>query len=337
MRSEVEVVLIAAGTAAATGLIGLQAVNLLGRRSPRTAAIVAPLVPVTAVGLALAVCAWAMFLSTHDLVVLVWVFVAALPIALAFGLVAARRLNEATQAAAVATAELEAANAIELQRREMTSWIGHDLRTPLAGLRAMSEALEDGVAPDPARYLAQIRREVERLTGMVDDLLALSRLQSQELMLTIERIDVADVVSDILSATEPLAIEQGVRLGGSASGPLPSMVDERELSRGLTNLVMNAVRHTPAHAPVTVEARCRGTEVVVSVTDTCGGIATEDLDRLFEPGWRGSSARSQGGAEGAGLGLAVTQSAMDALGGRVSVRNVEGGCCFELTLPLAVP
>ena len=332
MRSELEVVLIAAGTAAATGLIGLQAVSRLGRRAPRAAAVIAPLVPVVAVGLALLVCSWAMFLSTHDLAVLGWVIVAAVPTALAFGIIAARRLDQATQAAATATAELAASQELEQQRREMASWISHDLRTPLAGLRAMTEALEDGVAPDPQRYLGQMRHEVERLSGMVDDLLALSRLQSGELRLSMDRINVGDVVSDTLAATDPLAAANGVILTGHAEGALTVVADERELARALSNLVVNAVRHTPSAGTVTVAAGRVDHAVVLSVTDHCGGIPDEDLARLFEPGWRGSSARTPGSGDGAGLGLAVVKGVMDAHGGAVSVSNVSGGCRFDLTL-----
>jgi signal transduction histidine kinase len=106
-----------------------------------------------------------------------------------FGIVAARRLDEQTRAAAAAAAELEASRELERRRREMAAWISHDLRTPLAGMRAMTEALEDGVAPDPPRYLRQLHMEVDRLSGMVDDLLALSRLQSGELLLTLDDIE----------------------------------------------------------------------------------------------------------------------------------------------------
>lgn len=334
MRSELEVVIIASGTAAVTGLVGLQAVSRLGRKAPRSAAVVAPLVPVVAVGVAILVSSWLMFLSTHDLAVLAWVFVAAVPTALAFGIIAAKRLDQTTTAAATATAELAASLELEQQRRDMASWISHDLRTPLAGLRAMTEALEDGVAPDPARYLRQMRNEVERLSGMVDDLLALSRLQSGDLRLSLERIDVNDVVSDTLAAADPLAAASHVHLTGVAAGSLPVIADERELSRALSNLVVNAVRHTPPDGTVTIAARRDNQSVIVSVTDGCGGIPEADLSRIFEPGWRGTSARTQSSGDGAGLGLAVVQGVMVAHGGRVTVSNVGNGCRFELVLAL---
>lgn len=330
MRSEFEVVLIAAGTAAVTGLVCLRAISILGRRSPRTAAIVAPVVPVAAVGLALVVSSWAMFLSTRDVAIVAWIIAAAVPVALAFGFVAARRLDQATRAAATAQADLAASRELEQRRREMVAWISHDLRTPLAGLRAMTEALEDGVAPDPDRYHRQMHHEVDRLAGMVDDLLALSRLQSGELGLAVERIDARDVVSDTLAAADPLAAARGVRLRGESLPPLPVLADERELSRALSNLVVNAVRHTPAGGEVVLDAHRRDQSVILSVQDGCGGIPEADLARMFEPGWRREAARTPG--DGAGLGLAVVHEVMAAHGGRVIVSNSGKGCRFDLVL-----
>ena len=331
MRSELEAVLIAAGTATATGVIGLGAVALMSRRSPRAAAIAAPLIPVIAVAAALVVSGRAMFISPRDLTLLAWIVAAAFPLAIVFGIVAARRLDEQTRAAAAAAAELEASRELERRRREMASWISHDLRTPLAGMRAMTEALEDGVAPDPPRYLRQLHQEVDRLSGMVDDLLALSRLQSGELQLAVEDIDVGDVVSDTLASAEPLARAQGVHLGGSAQPGLIVRGDGRELSRALSNLVVNALRHTPPDGSVMVTSRREGEAVVIAVADECGGIPAAHLDRMFEPGWSGSPARTPG--EGAGLGLAVVSETMAAHRGDVRVLNADGGCAFELVLP----
>jgi signal transduction histidine kinase len=331
VRSEVEVVLIAAGTAAVTGLVGLGAITWMSKRSPRAAALTAPLVPVIAVAAALVVSGRAMFISPRDLALLAWIVAAAFPLAVVFGVIAARRLDEQTRVAAAAAAELEANRELERRRREMASWISHDLRTPLAGMRAMTEALEDGVAPDPPRYLRQLRQEVDRLSGMVDDLLALSRLQSGELQLALEDIDVGDVVSDTLAAAEPIARAQQVSLTGSSDPELVARADGRELARAVTNLVVNALRHTPAGGSVTVAARRDSADVVISVTDQCGGIPAADLDRMFEPGWSGSQARTPG--QGAGLGLAVVSGVMSAHGGRVSVRNTGDGCCFDLVIP----
>jgi signal transduction histidine kinase len=330
MRSEFEAVLIAAGTATVTGLVGLGAIAWMSKRSPRAAAITAPLVPVIAVAAALFVSGRAMFISPRDLTLLAWIVAAAFPLAIIFGVVAARRLDEQTRAAAAAAAELEANRELERRRREMASWISHDLRTPLAGMRAMTEALEDGVAPDPQRYLRQLHQEVDRLSGMVDDLLALSRLQSGELQLAVDDIDVGDVVSDTLASAEPLARAQQVHLGGSAEPGLIVRADSRELSRALSNLVVNALRHTPPDGSVMVTVRRDAGDVIIAVTDECGGIPAAYLDRMFEPGWSGSASRTPG--EGAGLGLAVVSGVMAAHGGAVRVHNTDDGCSFDLVL-----
>lgn len=215
----------------------------------------------------------------------------------------------------------------------MAAWISHDLRTPLAGMRAMAEALEDGVAPDPQRYYRQLHQEVDRLSGMVDDLLALSRLQSGDLRLSLETLDARDVVSDTLASAEPLALVEQVHLSGSADPGLLVKADGRELSRAVTNLVVNALRHTPPDGEVSVTAYRRADEVVISVTDECGGIPLPDVSRIFEAGWSGSPARTPG--DGAGLGLAVVQGIMSAHGGLVRVRNTAAGCAFDLSLASA--
>jgi len=331
VRSEFEAALIAGGTAAVTGLAGLGLVTWLSRRSPRAAALLAPLVPVVAVAAAIAVSGQAMFISAGDFALLLWIVVAAVPFALVFGVLAARRLDHQTRVAAAAEAELAADRELERRRREMAAWISHDLRTPLAGMRAMTEALEDGVAPDPDRYLRQLRQEVDRLAGMVDDLLALSRLQSDGLRLALADVDVGDVVSDTLAATEPLARAQQVRMEGRSERGLIARADSRELSRALTNLVVNAIRHTPADGRVAVSAGRRDGDVRIEVTDECGGIPEEDLAHVFEPGWTGSRARTPG--DGFGLGLAVAHGVMAVHGGSVQVSSREGGCTFTLTLP----
>jgi signal transduction histidine kinase len=272
----------------------------------------------------------AMFISSRDLTLLAWILVAAFPLAIVFGVIAARRIDELTRSAAAAEAAREADREVERRRSELATWISHDLRTPLAGMRAMTEALQDGVAPEPSRYLSQLHHEVDRMSAMVDDLLALSRLQSGALSLDLVDLDVRDVVSDALASTEPLAREAQVALGGSAEAGLVVRADSRELARALANLLANALRHTPAGGSVQVTAERQGPDVVISVADECGGIPTEDLQRLFEPGWSGSAARSPG--DGAGLGLAVVSGVMDAHGGRVRVRNTDTGCVFDLVL-----
>jgi signal transduction histidine kinase len=234
--------------------------------------------------------------------------------------------------------------ALDASRRELITWISHDLRTPLAGLRAMAEALEDGVAEPSDRYPQRMRAEVERLTGMVDDLFELSRIQAGALALSLSRVSVYDLVDDALAGVHPLARWHGVRLEGRQVAAEPVEVDSAEMTRVLGNLLVNAIRSTPEDGVVAVAARREADEVVLSVTDGCGGIAEQDLARVFEAGWRGSAARTPRPADGshdvsrgsgAGLGLAIVRGIVEAHAGRARVRNVAGGCCFEVVLPVA--
>jgi signal transduction histidine kinase len=224
--------------------------------------------------------------------------------------------------------------ALEASRRELVAWVSHDLRTPLAGLRAMSEALEDGVADDPALYYKQIHASVDRLAGMVDDLFVLSRIQAGAISTAPERIGLDDLVSDCLAALAPLARAQGVRLDGRGAGPVAVSGNGDELNRAITNLVANAIRHTPAGGSVDVHLAVNDGHARVVVRDECGGIATGDLARVFDVGFRGEPARSQSSG-GAGLGLAITRGIVEAHQGTVEVANVAGGCAFTVFLPSA--
>ncbi|GGO41518.1 hypothetical protein GCM10012287_00450 [Streptomyces daqingensis] len=246
-------------------------------------------------------------------------------------LTALARQLEDTSARLAASRKRE--RALEASRRELVAWISHDLRSPLAGLRAMAEALEDGIAEDPARYHRQIRGEVERMTGMVGDLFELSRIQAGSLTLSPTRVSVYDLVCDAIAGADALAVERGVRLAEEGVEQAPVEVDGREMTRVLANLLVNAIHRTPADGTVAVAARREARTVVLSVTDQCGGIPAGDLPRVFDTGWRGTDARTP--TEGAGLGLAIVRGIVEAHRGRAAVRNVPGGCCFEVILPAA--
>jgi signal transduction histidine kinase len=354
--------------AAAAGLVGAVVLRLLRGRSVVVALTVVAAVAVTAMLAGTLAVAQAMFLSTHDLSVVTTVVAMAAVVSMATALLlgrwvvarsrdlalAARSFGDAGSFAApggAATAELtelsrelaatseklavsrERERALESSRRELVAWISHDLRTPLAGLRAMSEALEDGVAADPQRYLRQIRRDVERLNSMVGDLFELSRIHAGTLPLSPTRMSVYDLVGEALAGADPLAKQYGVRLVGERVEPVPVEVDGKEMTRVLANLLSNAIHRTPADGTVAVAAERRQDSVVLSVTDGCGGIPAEDLPRVFDTGWRGTQARTP--PAGAGLGLAIVRGIVEAHEGRADVRNVTGGCRFEVTLPAA--
>lgn len=224
----------------------------------------------------------------------------------------------------------------EAARRELVAWISHDLRTPLAGLRAMAEALEDGVVAEPAEvaeYHRRMRVETERLTAMVDDLFDLSRLHAGTLRLTPGPTVLADLVSDAVAAARPVARARGVHLAGRADPDAARLLSAASLSRVIANLVDNALRHTPPDGTVTLEAGAVPNGIRVAVSDQCGGIPADDLPRLFEVGFRGSRARSPRDDGGGGLGLAIARGLVEAAGGSVEVANSGGGCRFTVRLP----
>ena len=226
--------------------------------------------------------------------------------------------------------------ALDSSRRELVAWVSHDLRTPLAGIRAIAEALEDGVVDDPetvARYYVTLRGEADRLAELVDDLFELSRTQAGVLRLEFEHVSLGDLVSDALAGASPIAAAKGVRLEGRLDGPAAELeASASEVLRALRNILENAIRHTPSDGTVTVEAGSDDAGVYVSVLDAGGGIPERDLRRVFDVGFRGDSARTPGDA-GAGLGLAIARGFVEAHQGDITVRNENGGCRFTVRLP----
>ena len=358
---------IAGSCVVVVGVLGKLLLHRLRHRSLGLQVLLIPVVAMLAVAVAIGVDAQVMFLSGHDSGVVALTLAAAVPVALVLAALlgrdvsrSARRLAESARdlgrgtspsAGPVASSELtrvaaeladagrelaaarQRETAVETSRRELVAWVSHDLRTPLAGIRAMAEALEDGVAQDPDQYHKQLRVEADRLSGMVDTLFLLSRLHAGAMRPVREPMELSDLVSDAVASIRPVAAARGVLLTGGADDDAVADVDPAQLSRALANLLANAVRHTPAQGTVTVTARHLHEQVVVSVQDGCGGIADDDLPRVFEMAWRGAQARASGPDGGGGLGLAVTRGIVEAHDGRVAVTNVDGGCRFDVVLP----
>ncbi|MGK5443559.1 sensor histidine kinase [Micromonospora sp. URMC 105] len=330
----------ALGAACCVGLLGAGALRLLRGRSITVHISVLLAMTVTAVAAGVAVIAEAMFLSPHDLEVVLITVSAAAVVSLAVGWLFGRRL---AAAAVWADQARERERRIEKGRRDLVAWVSHDLRTPLAGLRAMAEALEDRVVADPEtvhEYHRRVRVETDRMTRLVDDLFELSRINAGALRLSLSAVPLGDVVSDALAGTAPLAAARRIRLVAAESGWPTVTASEPELARVVGNLLLNAVRYTPDDGTVRVDAGRDGDTAWLAVADTCGGIPETDLPRLFDVAFRGEPARTprsgNGGVEGSGgLGLAIVRGLVEAHGGRVDVRNVAGGCRFVVRLPLA--
>jgi signal transduction histidine kinase len=222
-------------------------------------------------------------------------------------------------------------------RRELVAWASHDLRTPLASLRAMAEALEDGLA-SPAEYVPAIRAQTEILSRLVEDLFELAMIDSGALTLELREARLADVVASCLGALEAEARAQDVTLEAQLD-PLdpPVRIAPDKVERVLLNLLANAVRHTRPAGAVSVRVEPSSDHVVVAVEDTGDGLDPEAPQRMFERFWRadGSRTRASGGA---GLGLAISRGLVEAHGGRIWAENRrEGGARVAFTLPLAQP
>jgi two-component system, OmpR family, sensor histidine kinase BaeS len=220
-------------------------------------------------------------------------------------------------------------------RRELVAWASHDLRTPLASLRAMVETLEDGLAT-PEEYLPAIRTQTEILSGLVEDLFDLAMIDAGALTLELRDQPLGDLVERCLEALEPEARSHEVRLESRLDPEDPVVrVAPDKVRRVLLNLLTNAVHHAPPHGAVAVVVESDTDHVVVAVEDSGNGLAPDAPQRMFDRFWRDdeSRARSSGGA---GLGLAIAQGLVQAHGGRIWAENRrEGGARVAFTLPLA--
>ncbi|TPW72826.1 sensor histidine kinase KdpD [Schumannella sp. 10F1B-5-1] len=227
---------------------------------------------------------------------------------------------------------------VAASRRELAAFLAHDLRDPLSGIVAMSSALADGVADDPQRFHHRIQALSLQLSGMVDDLFELSKIESGTLALQLRPVSLVDVVSAAVHDHRSRADGREIRLRVPRGSDLMVLADGRELGRAVSNLLLNAIQHSPPDAPVTVSADVLDGRPVISVVDSGSGIADDEIARVFETGWRGAAAAASpvgAGASsgGAGLGLAIVRGIAQAHRGDISVRNVPGGCRFEFRLP----
>lgn len=371
---QLQIVAIAALVAVGVGALGLLAAWLLRHRSIRWQLGLIVVVTVGAVLGGVVAVSRMMFISHHDWQVVSLVAgvagVVALIVALALGAAISRWSEALRRAARLLDAhgsyvaetrgpsELQALSEelgrtserleesrlrearLEESRRELVSWVSHDLRTPLAGMRAMTEALEDGMATDPARYHRQIRAEVDRMVRMVDDLFELSRIHAGVLRIDPEPVALGDLVSEAIAGADPVARVRSVRLTGSVDAGVQVTADPAGLSRVVGNLLMNAIRHTPADGSVEIHGRAVADGVEVSVRDECGGLTAEAMTRVFDLAWRGEGARTPasdacGREQGGGLGLAIVMGIVEAHRGTVHVENVgpPAGCRFLVRLP----
>ncbi len=228
---------------------------------------------------------------------------------------------------------------LELSRRSLVAAVSHDLRTPIASIRVMVEALADGVVSEPAavqRYYANIRAQTHNLSSLINDLFELSQLETGQVALQLEPVNLNDLLSDVMESMQVQASQRQISIRGMFAEDLPTVHAEMvKIQRVLTNLIQNAIRHTPEQGAISLATHARPDGVQIDVADTGEGIATEDLPHIFEQFYRGEKSRSRE-TGGAGLGLAIAQRIIEAHHGQIWVESQPGhGAKFSLLLPLA--
>lgn len=253
----------------------------------------------------------------------------------------ARLIEDVNTLAVRLQAAEEQRAALDRERRELTTAVSHDLRTPLASLRAMTEALSDGVVDDPQevhRYYGTMRREIERLSRMIDDLFELAQMDAGALRLNRQRVSLQEIAAEVIETMEAPAKFASVQLSLGVIGSPPEVsVDGARIERAVANLLRNALEHTPSGGRVEVSVAAADSHVELRVADTGDGIEQEDLPHIWDRFYRAekSRRRSPGNGDGAGLGLAIVRGIVEAHGGSVHARSASGeGAVFSFRLPL---
>src|SRR3990172_324312 len=226
---------------------------------------------------------------------------------------------------------------LERMRRDLVAWAGHDLQTPLTSIRAILEAVADGVIEDPAtrqQYLQTAQRNIKDLSHLIDDLFEVAQLQAGSFRLHLETSSLNDLISDTAEGFSGQIADRRIQLEGRvAPGVDPVVLDPARIGRVLSNLLANALRHTPDGGQITIEAIGGPDEVRISVRDNGEGIAPEDLPHVFDSFYRGEKSRGRASG-GSGLGLAIAPGFVEAHGGVIAAESPPGqGTTVSFTLP----
>jgi signal transduction histidine kinase len=225
-------------------------------------------------------------------------------------------------------------------RRRLIAAVSHDLRTPLASLRLLVDAVGDGVATGETRerYLREMRTHVGALSALIDDLFELSRLEAGEISWSMHQVELGELVSETVAALRAQADERGVTVAAETAPSLAAHANAEKVQRVLFNLIVNAIRHTPADGSVVVRARPArdGSAIEVEVVDDGEGVPADERERVFEPFYRGGEDGTARSSDGAGLGLAIARAIVEAHGGRIWLEPAAPcGTRVRFTLPAA--
>ena len=226
---------------------------------------------------------------------------------------------------------------LETMRKDLVAWVGHDLQTPLASIRAIVEALADGLVEDPEtvqRYLRNAKKDIQSLSILIDDLFQMAKIDAGGLKLDLERGSISDLISDTIESFKELADRGKIQLNGIVeAGVDPVLMDVQRIGRVLANLVGNAIKYTPSGGSVFIRAFASTPGIKVEVKNTGGAIPADDLPHIFEQFYRGERSRSRSSG-GAGLGLAIAKGIVEAHQGQIGVSSQPGqATSFFFILP----
>jgi signal transduction histidine kinase len=214
-------------------------------------------------------------------------------------------------------------------RREFLTAVGHDLRSPLGSLQAAVEALQDGVAADPDRYLRSMERDIGALHQLVEDVFLLARLEAGAVELRLQHVDVTEIADEAIEVLQPTAQRLGIDVALEAPGSITANTAPDALGRVMRNLIDNAIRHSTSRVVVSLDTQ---DDLVIRVTDDGDGFPADFVDRAFESFTRADAARTRDGS-GTGLGLAIAHRFVTALGGAIHAEAGPGGA-VEFSLPV---
>jgi signal transduction histidine kinase len=226
-------------------------------------------------------------------------------------------------------------DAAEGARRDLVAAVSHDLRTPLTSLRLLAEAIEDEVGDRETRrrYLEQMSVHIRSLSGLIEDLFELSRIEAGDIQWSLQQVRIDELVEETVDAMRPQADAKRIAVSASLPADLaPVRANPEKLQRVLFNLIQNAIRHTPADGSVTVMAESREASVEVEVADTGEGLAPEERERVFEPFYRGGNGAARSGG-GTGLGLTICRAIVEAHGGQIWLADSPRGARVRFSLP----
>jgi len=226
---------------------------------------------------------------------------------------------------------------LETVRRDFVSNISHELRTPVASLKALAETLREGAIDDPSvaqNFLGKIDVEVDKLAQMIQELGDLSRIESGEAPMKMNSFDMDEVVRQAVNRLQAQADRVGLHLGMDGATPLPEVYgDKARIEQVLVNLIHNAIKFTPPKGTITVSTKMNDNKIHISVSDTGIGIPAGDLSRIFERFYKADKARTGGGT---GLGLAIAKHVVEGHGGKIWAESIEGkGSTFHFTIPVS--